>query len=161
MGKGTGMVLGTKTCIRILTWGTLTHRVYPYPWPSLYDCQKCQSVGDECRAKWSAGVSEHDGAWSVMEKNAEQWWTWPQLVCCALALKNLVSINFRLRKYYGELRSSVDQNMEQCGSKHGAMGSKHGATGSKCRAKDMCFISIPNWSLSLRQAHLNTEIMEI
>ena len=112
-GKGTGMVLGTKTCIRILTWDTLTHRVYPYPWPSLYDCQKCQSVGDECRAKWSAGVSEHDGAWSVMEKNAEQWWTWPQLVCCALALKNLVSINFRLRKYYGELRSSVDQNMEQ------------------------------------------------
>ena len=23
---------------------------------------------------------------------------WPQVMCCALALKNLVSINFRLRK---------------------------------------------------------------
>ena len=64
--------------------------------------------------------------------------------------------------------------MEWCGSKRGAMGSKCGAIGLKCRerwikmrskvdqnveqggAKDMCFYLIPNWSLALRQAHLNT-----
>ena len=28
-------------------------------------------------------------------------------------------------------------------------------------AKNMCFYLIPNWSLALRQAHLNTGITEI
>ena len=42
-----------------------------------------------------------------------------------------------------KMRSKGDQNAEQGG------------------AKDMCFYLIPNWSLALRQAHLNTGIMEI
>ena len=64
--------------------------------------------------------------------------------------------------------------MEWCGSKRRAMGSKCGAIGLKCVArwikmrskvdqnveqggvKNMCFYLIPNWSLALRQAHLNT-----
>ena len=58
--------------------------------------------------------------WSV----TEQCRTWPQLMCCALALKNLVSINFRLRK-----------KKESCGAKVGWCGSKCRATGSKCGAK--------------------------
>ena len=37
-----------------------------------------------------------------------------------------------------KMRSKGDQNAEQGG------------------AKDMCFYLIPNWSLALRQAHLNT-----
>ena len=41
----------------------------------------------------------------------------------------------------------MDQNAEQGEAKH--------------RAKDMCFYLIPNWSHALRQAHLNTGIMEI
>ena len=41
------------------------------------------------------------------------------------------------------MQSKVKQNTEQGG------------------AKDMCFYLIPNWSLALRQAHLNTGIMEI
>ena len=46
----------------------------------------------------------------------EQCRTWPQLMCCALALKNLVSINFRLRKKKRAVEqrwSGVDQNTEQ------------------------------------------------
>ena len=54
----------------------------------------------------------------------EQCQTWPQLMCCALALKNLVSVNFRLRR-----------KEESCGAKVGWCGSKCGATGSKCGAK--------------------------
>ena len=41
-----------------------------------------------------------------------------------------------------KMRSKGDQNAEQGGAKRGA--------------KDMCFYLIPNWSLALRQAHLNT-----
>ena len=40
-------------------------------------------------------------------------------------------------------------------------GSKCGATDQNAEqggAKDMCFYLIPNWSLALRQAHLNTEL---
>ena len=62
--------------------------------------------------------------------------------------------------------------MEQSGSKCGAIGLKRGAGWIKMQskvkqnmeqggAKDMCFYLIPNWSLALRQAHLNTGIMEI
>ena len=82
---------------------------------------------------------------------------WPQLMCCALALKNLVSVNFRLRR-----------KEESCGAEVVWCGSKCGAKGIKVRskvdqnadqnaeqggAKDMCFYLIPNWSLALRQAH--------
>ena len=52
-------------------------------------------------------------------------------MCCALALKNLVSVNFRLRKK-GE---SCGAEVEWCGSKCGVMGSKCGAIKSKCRSK--------------------------
>ena len=92
-------------------------------------------------------------------------------MCCALALKNLVSVNFRLRRK----EESCGAEVGWCGSKRGAIGSKCGAIGSKCRAKgikmwskvdqnadqnveqsgakDMCFYLIPNWSLALRQVH--------
>ena len=84
-------------------------------------------------------------------------------MCCALALKNLVSINFRLRKK----EESCGVEVEWCGSKCGEIGSKHRAGWIKMRskvdqnveqggAKDMCFYLILNWSLALRQAHLNT-----
>ena len=63
------------------------------------------------------------------------------------------------------MRSKMDQNAEQDGSKCGARWiklwikvDKHAEQGG---AKDMCFYLIPNWSLALRQAHLNTGIMEI
>ena len=52
-------------------------------------------------------------------------------MCCALALKNLVSVNFRLWRK-GE---SCGAKVEWCGSKRGAIGSKCGAIGSKCGAK--------------------------
>ena len=51
-------------------------------------------------------------------------------MCCALALKNLVSVNFRLRRE-GE---SCGAEVEWCGSKRGVIGSKCGAIGSKCGA---------------------------
>ena len=108
-------------------------------------------------------MTERDGAMSECWSVTEQWQTWPQLMCCALALKNLVSVNFRLWRK-GE---SCGAKVEWCGSKRGAIGSKCGAKGIKTRskveqnaeqggAKDMCFYLIPNWSLALRQAHLNT-----
>ena len=52
-------------------------------------------------------------------------------MCCALTLKNLVSVNFRLWRK-GE---SCGAEVEWCGSKRGVMGSKCGAIGSKCGAK--------------------------
>ena len=52
-------------------------------------------------------------------------------MCCALALKNLVSVNFRLRRK----EESCGAEVEWCGSKCGVMGSKCGAIGSKCGAK--------------------------
>ena len=73
-----------------------------------------------------------------------------------LTLKNLVSVNFRLRKVYGELQSrggAVYQNVEQHEEKCRVRQSKMQSKG------DMCFILIPNWSLALRQAHLN-EVMD-
>ena len=126
-------------------------------------CQRCRSVSEQCRSM------------------SEQCRTWPQLLCCALALKNLVSVNFRLRRK----RESCGAEVEWCGSKRGVMGSKCGAIGSKCGVKGIkmrskgdqsaeqsgskcgskcgarwskgyCFYLIPNWSLALRQAHLNT-----
>ena len=99
---------------------------------------------------------------------------WPQLMCCALASKNLVSINFRLGK-----EESCGAEVEWCGSKHGAIGSKCGAGwikmrskvdqnveqgGANCGAKwskGYVFLFDSNWSLALRQAHLNTGITEI
>ena len=45
------------------------------------------------------------------------------------------------------MQSKVDQNVEQNVEQGGA--------------KDMCFYLIPNWSLALRQAHLNTRITKI
>ena len=54
-------------------------------------------------------------------------------MCCALALKNLVSINFRLRRE----EESCGAEVGWCGSKHRVMGSKCGATGSKCGAKEI------------------------
>ena len=53
-------------------------------------------------------------------------------MCCALALKNLVSVNFRLWRK-GE---SCGAEVEWCGSKRGAIGSKCGVIGSKCGVKD-------------------------
>ena len=67
----------------------------------------------------------------------------------------LVSVNFRLRRK----EESCGAEVGWCASKCGVMGSKCGATGSKCGArwsKGYCFYLIPNWSLALRQAHLNT-----
>ena len=52
-------------------------------------------------------------------------------MCCALALKNLVSVNFRLRRK----EESCGVKVGWCGSKCGVMGSKCGAIGSKCGAK--------------------------
>ena len=97
-------------------------------------CQKCRSFGEkvelnrvpECRS-----MMEH---WSVTEQwrsVTEQWRMWPQLMWCALALKNLVSVNFRLRRK----EESCGAEVGWCGSKCGVMGSKCGAIGSKCGAK--------------------------
>ena len=47
-------------------------------------------------------------------------------MCCALALKNLVSINFRLRR-----------EEESCGAEVGWCGSKRRVMGSKCGAKEI------------------------
>ena len=52
-------------------------------------------------------------------------------MCCALALKNLVSVNFRLRRK-GE---SCGAEVEWCGSKCGAIGSKCGAKWIKTWSK--------------------------
>ena len=61
--------------------------------------------------------------------------------------------------------SKVDQNVEQSGSKCGArwikMWIKVDKFAEQGGAKDMCFYLILNWSLALRQAHLNTGITEI
>ena len=61
--------------------------------------------------------------------------------------------------------SKVDQNVEQDGSKCGArwikMRIKVDKYADQGGAKDMCFYLILNWSLTLRQAHLNTGITEI
>ena len=48
------------------------------------------------------------------------------------------SDGIKMRSDRIKMRSKGDQNVEQGG------------------AKDMCFYLIPNWSLALRQAHLNT-----
>ena len=96
---------------------------------------ECRSVG----AWWSVTEQCRSvGAWrrcrSVTEQCrsvTERWQTWPQLMCCALSLKNLVSVNFRLWRK-GE---SCGAKVEWCGSKRGAIGSKCGAIGSKCGAK--------------------------
>ena len=60
-------------------------------------------------------MTERDGAMSECWSVTEQWQTWPQLMCCALALKNLVSVNFRLRKKKRVVEqrwSGVDQGAE-------------------------------------------------
>ena len=95
----------------------------------------------------------------------EQWWTWPQLMCCALTLKNLCP----LISGWGEKKRVVEQRWggSKCGAKGIKMWSKGDQnveqSGSKCRSKcgarwskGYCFYLIPNWSLALRQAHLNT-----
>ena len=53
-------------------------------------------------AKWSAGTSECDGGVRSVTDMA-------QLVCCALALKNLRSVNLGLVEDYGARWSKVEQ----------------------------------------------------
>ena len=57
--------------------------------------------------------------WNIKawQSSAELWQMWPQLVCCALTLKNLMSINLGLVEDYGARWSKVEQSggSQRCG----------------------------------------------
>ena len=65
------------------------------------------------------------------------------------------SDGIKMRSNGIKMQTKVDQ---KCGAKWIKNVDQNAVQGG---AKDMCFYLIPNWSLALRQAHLNTGITEI
>ena len=67
-------------------------------------------------------VMERDGGVRSVMKKCGVRRTWPQLVCCALALKNLMSVNLGLVEDYGARWSKVEVDCPRAGPGPGGPG---------------------------------------